>query len=629
MKKRFLSVVTISALVALGTFAVTSCQPETPVETTKYKVTYSTGGGYNLTGLKTEGYAEGETVTFKVEPDSGKRVTEVKAGSETLTANASGEYSFTMGTSDVTITVTVEDIPTDATITLDKETIRIDELGKTETISATVTNFTGTIEWTTTDDTKISITPSADGKTCTVTNVGGGSAVVTATAGTAKANAAVTGSIYGDLRKTYTIHKSDGTVYKDDIKGLYNAVGILNADPDSETLNGYVTEKGSTEVLYKYYNAYLSSLGKEGPTDELAGNKNWNEDGKAVSWYGNYQLDVDLLSETNTFNTLTENGNRHANFNRFDARAINYDSTLFADGYMGYSDAGNPSGNVWSGYRASSYVPAVTGAQYITWADPYEWGTVDMTWDLSDSQLMPSYNENQGVFAQIYIGSSNKIQKIAGMYFDAGTMEECLELEDGATKEIYTFEETLNITGGLSQSGFGQRTIGETAIGEAVWDAFNKVWTFPDFEVRIVNEIYFKGEYAEDTDANYFRNYHISGIENGEVVETVDYTFTCENAAYDQTRGASQERTMYGATLTPNYGNGILPDITCGAKWLNLKQGDSIATSAEGLAETLYSNLQFFEGRTVNGANQLGLLGADCLTGYLDANNQSIFNFEY
>ena len=629
MKKRFLSVVTISALVALGTFAVTSCQPETPVETTKYKVTYSTGGGYNLTGLKTEGYAEGETVTFKVEPDSGKRVTEVKAGSETLTANASGEYSFTMGTSDVTITVTVEDIPTDATITLDKETIRIDELGKTETISATVTNFTGTIEWTTTDATKISITPSTDGKTCTVTNVGGGSAVVTATAGTAKANVAVTGSIYGDLRKTYTIHKSDGTVYKDDIKGLYNAVGILNADPDSETLNGYVTEKGSTEVLYKYYNAYLSSLGKEGPTDELAGKNNWNGDGKAVSWYGNYQLDVDLLSETNVFNTLTENGSRHANFNRFDARAINYDSTLFADGYMGYSDAGKPSGNVWSGYRASSYVPGVTGVQYITWADPYEWGTVDMTWDLSDSQLMPSYNENQGVFAQIYIGSSNKIQKIAGMYFDAGTMEECLKLEDGATKEIYTFDETLNIVGGLTQSGFGQRTIGETAIGEAVWDAFNKVWTFPDFEVRIVNEIYFKGEYAEDTDANYFRNYHISGIKNDEVVETVDYTFTCENAAYDQTRANSQERTIYGATLTPNYGNGILPDITCGAKWLNLKQGDSIATSAEGLAETKYSNLQFFEGRTVNGANQLGLLGADCLTGYLDANNQSIFNFEY
>ena len=629
MKKRFLSVVTISALVALGTFAVTSCQPETTVETTKYKVTYSTGGGYNLTGLKTEGYAEGETVTFKVEPDSGKRVTEVKAGSETLTANASGEYSFTMGKSDVTITVTVEDIPTDATITLDKETIRIDELGKTETITATVTNFTGTIEWTTTDATKISITPSADGKTCTVTNVGGGSAVVTATAGTAKANVAVTGSIYGDLRKTYTIHKSDGTVYKDDIKGLYNAVGILNADPDSETLNGYITEKGSTEVLYKYYNAYLSSLGKEGPTDELAENKNWNEDGKAVFWYANYQLDVDLLSETNSFNTLTENGSRHANFNRFEARAMNYDSTLFADGLMGYSDAGKPSGSVWSGYRASSYVPAVTGAQYITWADPYEWGTVDMTWDLSDSQLMPSYNENQGVFAQIYIGSSNKIQKIAGMYFDAGTMEECLKLEDGATKEIYTFDETLNITGGLAQSGFGQRTIGETAIGEAVWDAFNKVWTFPDFEVRIVNEIYFKGEYAEDTDANYFRNYHISGIKNDEVVETVDYTFTCENAAYDQSRAKSEERTIYGATLTPNYGNGILPDITCGAKWLNLKQGDSIATSAEGLAETKYSNLQFFEGRTVNGANQLGLLGADCLTGYLDANNQSVFNFEY
>ena len=629
MKKRFLSVVTISALVALGTFAVTSCQPETPVETTKYKVTYSTGGGYNLTGLKTEGYAEGETVTFKVVPDSGKRVTEVKAGSETLTANASGEYSFTMGTSDVTITVTVEDIPTDATITLDKETIRIDELGKTETISATVTNFTGTIEWTTTDATKISITPSADGKTCTVTNVGGGSAVVTATAGTAKANVAVTGSIYGDLRKTYTIHKSDGTVYKDDIKGLYNAVGILNADPDSETLNGYVTEKGSTEVLYKYYNAYLSSLGKEGPTDELAGKNSWNADGKAVSWYANYQLDVDLLSETNIFNTLTENGSRHANFNRFDARAINYDSTLFADGYMGYSDAGNPSGNVWSGYRASSYVPAVTGVQYITWADPYEWGTVDMTWDLSDSQLMPSYNENQGVFAQIYIGSSNKIQKIAGMYFDAGTMEECLKLEDGATKEIYTFDETLNIAGGLTQSGFGQRTIGETAIGEAVWDAFNKVWTFPDFEVRIVNEIYFKGEYAEDTDANYFRNYHVSGIKNDEVVETVDYTFTCENAAYDQTRANSQERTIYGATLTPNYGNGILPDITCGAKWLNLKQGESIAVPGTGFTTTLYSNLQFFEGRTVNGANQLGLLGADCLTGYLDANNQSIFNFEY
>ncbi len=48
MKKKFLSVVAISALVGLGAVAVTSCNEDTQVEVTKYKVTWTSGGVIQL-----------------------------------------------------------------------------------------------------------------------------------------------------------------------------------------------------------------------------------------------------------------------------------------------------------------------------------------------------------------------------------------------------------------------------------------------------------------------------------------------------------------------------------------------------------------------------------------------------
>ena len=628
MKKRFLSVVTISALVALGTFAVTSCQPETPVETTKYKVTYSTGGGYNLTGLKTEGYAEGETVTFKVEPDSGKRVTEVKAGSETLTANASGEYSFTMGTSDVTITVTVEDISTDATITLDKETIRIDELGKTETITATVTNFTGTIEWTTTDATKISITPSADGKTCTVTNVGGGSAVVTATAGTAKANVAVTGSTYGDTRKSYTIYNANGDVILDDVKGLWNAIGKLEAN--TARLNGYITEKGSEDVIYTCNDHWLKSMGKNGKTTEVDGLPGF-ENGDVPGWFSGYPTaQADDLQEANIIVGQKASGS----YKTFNGRATNWDESLFADkgkGYYTSTDGKYPGNDVYSGWRGSYYIASVTTAQYVSWADAAKWSAIDISWDLSNSTITPSYNEEQGAFAQLYVGSSFLISKFSGMYFYAGTMEENKNLEDGTTRDIYTFTETLGKgSDALITAKFGaDRTINEeVSIGKAVWDSFNKVWTFPDVTINLRTDIYFTGEDTENPTANYHRVNTITGYSDGEKVNSVEYDFDYGQSLpriRNEAGESQQERTDYGASLTPEYGDSIA-DLNCGAKWTNLVQTKSAAYDLE---DKEIVNLQFFEGRTVNSGCQTALLGSDCLTGYLDANRNSVYNFEY
>lgn len=89
---------------------------------------------------------------------------------------------------------------------------------------------------------------------------------------------------------------------------------------------------------------------------------------------------------------------------------------------------------------------------------------------------------------------------------------------------------------------------------------------------------------------------------------------------------SQQERSIYGVSFTPEYDANQLPDITCGAKWSNIVQTDSVATK---LGDELDQNIQFVVGRTVNSGCQTGLLGSDCLSMEANSEEQSVYNFYY
>lgn len=631
MKKKFLSVVAISALVGLGAVAVTSCNEDTQVEVTKYKVTWTSGGGYTISGLAADGYEAGATVTFTVTADEGKKIDSVKVGDETLTANASGQYSFEIGNADVTIVVSVSNEtvtppePVEVEITLDKTEVSLDQIGKTETLTAAVTGFEGVVSWATTDATKISITPSEDGLSCTVTNVGGGTAVITATAGSKNAIATVTGSTYtGDIREAYTIYNSDGTVLQDDVKGFWNAIRVLNA---AETgANGYITAKDAEEVLYLRDNHWLKGITKDGHKSTETGSLQHFVDGDVAAWVSGYPThQVDELKETNILIGQKESGT----YSYFQQRATNWfiDDPL-PDGFFGFSGSagqtGVISGNQWSGWQTSEYLGAITGAEYVSWSDAADWDGLNLVWDLSDSTLTPSYNDEKGVFAQLYIGSTQTMKKFCGMYFDGGTMAEGLELEDGTTRDIYTFSEDFSNDGGRVTGVLGNRTIGETKIGTAVWDAFNKVWTFPDVKIELDVDMYYSDSATPAENGNYQRIYTISGYNGEEKINEVTYAFDYGSPV---ARAATQERTVWGCTFTPEYGVNEVADITCGAKWSNVLQESGTRYGANG--QVFSSNVQFMAGRVANGGCQTALFGGDCMSGEYTADGKSLFNFYY
>lgn len=597
-----------------------------------YKVTYD-AGNYTVSGINADGYKEGDTVTFTVTPSEGYLLKSVAAGGDTLTPSAEGEYSFKMGKADVKLTISVEVDP--RKIEFDKTELVFDTVGKSDTVKATLTELEGTVTWEITDDVNFKIEVSEDTLSCTVTNLGGGQAVLTAYVGGKSADVSVVGSIYtGDPRSSYTIYKDDGTVLFDDVKGLYNAIGKLNTN---ETVtSGYVTAKGETDKLYVRDNAWLSSLAKGGPTDETEGLQHF-ADGKVPSWVPGYPThQVDELEEANIIVTQKESGS----FNYFNQRATNW----FVDGSLkdkmpGYVPGGagsgtQPSLNLWSGWRASEYLGSVTTAQYVSWHDGncMGWNSLEMTWDLSDSYLVPSFNDEQGVFAQLYIGSTTRIQKFTGMYFDAGTMAEAEKLEDGATRDIYTFTEDLSLSGGVTTGILGTRTINEEKpIGQAVWDSFNKAWTFPNVKITVQKDFWLTGEDENDPDANYYCIDTVTGYKEEEEVASVEYKYDfgsqiIRGVTTDNTGAILAERFTYGASFTPEYGANQLADITCGAKWTNVLCEEALARNLDGSPD---KNLQFMLGRTTNSGAQLAILGADSCTGSVNSEEQSVFDFHY
>lgn len=117
MKKKLISLVTVSALMVGGLATLVACgKPNNPSgdqtsqnEGAKFSVSYKAGEGYTIEGLK-ESYAEGETVTFKVTvTDNTKQISAVRVAGSKISPDANGQYSFVMPGEDVRISVTLTD----------------------------------------------------------------------------------------------------------------------------------------------------------------------------------------------------------------------------------------------------------------------------------------------------------------------------------------------------------------------------------------------------------------------------------------------------------------------------------------------------------------------------------------
>lgn len=127
MKKKYIPLVLALScmLAACGgeNGASSNVQNSTPVSSVaaeKHTVTYAESADYTVTGLVEGGYAEGETVSFKIQVNNAaKEVDDVVVNRQALTPAADGTYSFTMGDSNVTINITLKDKANAKTATIE------------------------------------------------------------------------------------------------------------------------------------------------------------------------------------------------------------------------------------------------------------------------------------------------------------------------------------------------------------------------------------------------------------------------------------------------------------------------------------------------------------------------------
>ena len=102
-----------------------------------YPVKVNEGAGYSITGLKSE-YNVGSIVTFSVDvTDSTKSLDEVKMNDTVLTPTNGNTYSFTMPSSEVTISITLKDKKPATNVNLDVDNFELN-VGKNKTIIASV-----------------------------------------------------------------------------------------------------------------------------------------------------------------------------------------------------------------------------------------------------------------------------------------------------------------------------------------------------------------------------------------------------------------------------------------------------------------------------------------------------------
>ena len=144
MKKKYIPLVLALScmLAACNDNTPTESKPETPTssltsgsgDVTKYTVTATASQDYTVEGLKAEGYAEGEAVTFTVNvTNNAKEIDKVVVNKNVLTPT-NGTYSFTMGAANTTITIQLKDKANAKTATVEINPTEI-EVGQTATVT--------------------------------------------------------------------------------------------------------------------------------------------------------------------------------------------------------------------------------------------------------------------------------------------------------------------------------------------------------------------------------------------------------------------------------------------------------------------------------------------------------------
>ena len=144
MKKKYIPLVLALScmLAACNDNTPKESKPDTPTSSltsgssnvTKYSVTATESQDYTVEGLKVEGYAEGETVSFKVTVNNNaKEIDKVVVNKNVLTPT-NGTYSFTMGAANTTITIQLKDKANAKTATVEINPTEI-EVGQIATVT--------------------------------------------------------------------------------------------------------------------------------------------------------------------------------------------------------------------------------------------------------------------------------------------------------------------------------------------------------------------------------------------------------------------------------------------------------------------------------------------------------------
>ena len=108
-KHKHLAVLALSALIFSSAIMTTSCGGNVTEEKQTFKVNVTTGNGYTVDGIKTDGYKEGEKVAFTVTvTDNTKEIDKVTVNNSVL-EDKSGTYEFEMPAQDTTIGVLLKD----------------------------------------------------------------------------------------------------------------------------------------------------------------------------------------------------------------------------------------------------------------------------------------------------------------------------------------------------------------------------------------------------------------------------------------------------------------------------------------------------------------------------------------
>ena len=397
----------------------------------------------------------------------------------------------------------------------------------------------------------------------------------------------------------FTLYDRENNVIAD-YTSVYKAINYLYQN--NMTL-GYITIKGLDEKIYIHNKTYdYSFIDNEGKIDEFDSNSKVT-DGKAKTWS---TMIKNLRLATQEYGSALHKSGT------YDWRPADFDA------FGGYDEDGNP--NYGNGWLESLYKSGTTVAQYVGYdlENAGNMNTVELAYDLSNSVLVPSSNDDQSNRADIWIGqtnvNSNSIAPyIFGITFDTGTLSELNELENGTTRGWYLFYEKLNLDSSKYVTAVeGSRTLDSEPIAYATWNKELSIWE-TNFEVIISLKYLFSDENNNEN----FKNL---------LTVTINENTRSLELDYESIQNRGIVRYSYGLNFTPVLHNGnIVKDLNNGGSWSNV-----VLTSAKGLQDNtiIKENMKFEKTRDNNGAKFTGIYGSDNLSAAIN-DDKVTFKFSY